>query len=164
MHVAPMTPGDREAVERIAAMSGVDLDLDAEHKRSFACVWVGRFDVGDRDPAGFALAWSVADEVHVLNVATDPEHRRRGIGRALMGAIVDRARSGKARLVLLEVRRSNRAAIRLYRSQGFSAIGVRRAYYADNREDAIEMMLALDPETGQVLPAHDEIQVPGSHD
>ncbi len=153
-----MAPGEREAVERIATLSGVELDVEAEQKRGFACVWVVRLDPDDPSPAGFALVWSVADEVHVLNVATHPDQRRRGVGRALMSAVVERARSEKARLVLLEVRRTNRAAIGLYRSQGFTAIGVRRGYYADNLEDAIEMMLAIDPETGQVLPAHDEIQ------
>ena len=132
MHVAPMAPDDREAVEHIASLSGVDVDVAAEQRRAFARIWVGRLDPDHPAPAGFVLVWAVADEVHVLNVATHPDRRRRGVGRALMSAIVERARSEKARLMLLEVRRSNSAAINLYRSQGFSAIGVRRAYYADN--------------------------------
>jgi ribosomal-protein-alanine N-acetyltransferase len=60
-------------------------------------------------------------------------------------------------VLLLEVRRSNIAAIRLYRGLGFSALGVRRGYYSDNGEDAVEMILGLDPETGRALPALDEI-------
>jgi ribosomal-protein-alanine N-acetyltransferase len=60
---------------------------------------------------------------------------------------------------LLEVRRSNRVAIRLYRGHGFRPIGVRRRYYADNAEDAIEMMLALDPDTGGIVSLVDEIQL-----
>jgi ribosomal-protein-alanine N-acetyltransferase len=76
----------------------------------------------------------------------------------LLYALIQHASAERVRLVLLEVRRSNRAAIHLYRGQGFTAMGVRRRYYADNAEDAIEMMLALDPATGQVLRGRDEIQ------
>ena len=59
------------------------------------------------------------------------------------------------------VRRSNRAAIKLYRGLGFTALGVRPQYYADNDEDAIEMILALDPESGRILPGRDEIRIDG---
>ncbi|MEB2312379.1 MAG: ribosomal protein S18-alanine N-acetyltransferase [Sorangiineae bacterium] len=159
MRVTPMAPGDRAAVERLAHLVDVDVDLDAEARRAFARLWVGRLDELEPDLAGFALSWAVADEVHVLNVATHPEHRRRGVGRAMMSAIVERACRDGARLVLLEVRRGNRAAIRLYRSAGFGVIGVRRAYYANDREDALEMMLMIDPDTREVLPPHDEIQL-----
>ncbi len=67
----------------------------------------------------------------------------------------------RIRIVILEVRRSNRAAIKLYRGLGFTAMGVRPRYYADNDEDAIEMMLALDPDTGRILPGRDEIRIDG---
>ena len=58
-------------------------------------------------------------------------------------------------------RRSNRPAIKLYRAFGFTALGVRPRYYADNDEDAIEMMLGLDPETGRAMPGKDEIRIDG---
>jgi ribosomal-protein-alanine N-acetyltransferase len=57
------------------------------------------------------------------------------------------------------VRRSNRDARRFYRRLGFSAMGVRPGYYADNGEDAIEMALELDPETGRIVPGRDEIRI-----
>jgi ribosomal-protein-alanine N-acetyltransferase len=69
------------------------------------------------------------------------------------------ASARRLRLVLLEVRRSNSAAIQLYRKLGFSVTGVRPGYYADNQEDAIEMMLTLDPLTGQVEESHDEVEL-----
>jgi ribosomal-protein-alanine N-acetyltransferase len=156
MLVGPMLPTDREAVESIARLSAVELDVHAELERRWARIWVGRIE--PRDPAaGFLLAWSVADELHVINVATHPELRRRGVANALMTMLIATAREERRRLVLLEVRRSNHAAIKLYRTHGFAAMGVRRAYYTDNSEDAVEMMLAIDPETGKVLPARDEI-------
>jgi ribosomal-protein-alanine N-acetyltransferase len=76
-----------------------------------------------------------------------------------MTAVLDHARARRSRLILLEVRRSNRAAIALYRAHGFTAIGIRRGYYSDTSEDAVEMMLALDPETGRVLPGRDELSL-----
>jgi ribosomal-protein-alanine N-acetyltransferase len=76
-----------------------------------------------------------------------------------METMLDHARDRHSRLVLLEVRRSNRAAIALYRAHGFSAIGIRRAYYRDTDEDAVEMMLALDPRSGRVLPGRDELSL-----
>ena len=76
-----------------------------------------------------------------------------------MNRLMDYATEVGARLILLEVRRSNLPAISLYRALGFYAMGVRRAYYADNQEDAVEMMLHLDPQSGEVLPGQDEIKL-----
>jgi ribosomal-protein-alanine N-acetyltransferase len=60
--------------------------------------------------------------------------------------VIAEARAGSARLLLLEVRASNAPALALYRSAGFFEHGVRRAYYSDNGEDAVEMRLTLTPE------------------
>jgi ribosomal-protein-alanine N-acetyltransferase len=148
--------GDRARVTEIAHLGGQDVDVDAEAARGFSRIWVARSRLGG-DALGFLLAWSVADELHVINIATHPDFRRQGVGTALMHYALEQALRDQARLVLLEVRRSNRAAIELYRAHGFSAMGVRRAYYSDNDEDAIEMMLAIDPGTGKILPGQDEI-------
>jgi [ribosomal protein S18]-alanine N-acetyltransferase len=92
---------------------------------------------------GFIVFWLVHDEVHILNVATDPEERRRGVARTLLEECVARGRKGGSRLVTLEVRRSNVAAIELYEAFGFRSVGVRPKYYADENEDAIVMLLDL---------------------
>ena len=146
-------------IDAIAAASSMDHGFSAreELSRPWARVWVARVPSGEM--AAVLVAWHVADEVHVLDVATSPEFRRRGIGTALMGVALDYAVAEHVRIVLLEVRRSNRQAIRIYRRLGFTAMGVRPGYYADNNEDAIEMILALDPVTGATLPGKDEIRV-----
>lgn len=160
MLVTPLVADDRDRVLAIADATETALDVDAELARPFALLWVAR--ARPFDPASaFLLAWAVADELHLIHIATDPSARRRGAARALMAALVDRATAHKSRLVLLEVRRSNRAAIRLYRSLGFSAMGVRRTYYTDG-EDALEMMLTLDPTTGAVCPGRDEVELLGA--
>ena len=94
---------------------------------------------------GYVIFWLVHDEVHVLNVATAPEARRRGVGRALMDEAVAVGRRKGARLSTLEVRRSNLPAIALYRSLGYREVGVRPRYYAEENEDAIVMTLEFDP-------------------
>jgi ribosomal-protein-alanine N-acetyltransferase len=92
---------------------------------------------------GFVVFWLVHDEVHVLNVATAVEARRRGVARALLERAADEGRRRGARLATLEVRRSNLPAIALYRALGYQEVGVRPNYYTDEGEDAIVMDLQL---------------------
>ena len=93
--------------------------------------------------AGFLIYWLVHDEVHILNVATDPQHRRRGIAKFLMSETERRALQAGATLMTLEVRRSNVAALELYRAFDYRAVGVRPNYYVDEGEDAIVMVKEL---------------------
>ncbi len=93
--------------------------------------------------AGFVVYWLVHDEVHILNIATAVEERRRGVGRALMIEAAQRGRKAGAVLATLEVRRSNAPAIALYRSLGYRQVGIRPNYYVDEGEDAIVMVRDL---------------------
>lgn len=147
------------AIDALARASFGDpsFSLRAELERPWTRAWVARG--GGAPSAGFAVAWHVADELHVLNVAVAPELRRHGVGTALMEAALAYAAEKRVRIVLLEVRRSNRPALRLYRGLGFTVLGVRPKYYGDNDEDAVEMILSLDPTTGSVVPGRDEIHV-----
>ena len=153
---------EMDALEAIAracfAESG--FSVAEELGRPWTRAWAVRAAEGS-SPAAFLVAWHVADELHVLNIATAPPLRRRGFARALMDEALVYAAKERIRIVLLEVRRSNRAAIKLYRGLGFTALGVRPRYYADNDEDAVEMILSLDPESGRVLPGRDEIRIDG---
>jgi ribosomal-protein-alanine N-acetyltransferase len=126
-----------------------------ELSRPWSHAWVIRD--GTRAIA-FLLVWVVADEMHVLNLATDPTQQRRGIGTSLVAAALAFARGSEIRHVLLEVRRSNEGAIRLYRAAGFFVSGVRSRYYP-NDEDAVEMALLLDPRTGEVVSRADEARI-----
>lgn len=88
--------------------------------------------------AGFAVARDVAaGESELLNLAVDPEFRRRGAGRKLVTEVLGR-HPGE---VWLEVRESNRIALKFYESIGFMAIGRRPRYYLDPLEDAIVMKI-----------------------
>jgi [ribosomal protein S18]-alanine N-acetyltransferase len=92
---------------------------------------------------GFLIFWLVHDELHILNVAVDPVHRRRGVARAILEATLARGREHKCTLATLEVRRSNVGALELYKAYGFRAVGIRPNYYVDEGEDAIVMVLDL---------------------
>lgn len=92
---------------------------------------------------GYVIVWVVHDELHVLNVATATEARRRGVGRALMVAAHALGRERACRLSTLEVRRSNAPAIALYRALGYRQVGLRPRYYAEENEDALLMNLEL---------------------
>jgi ribosomal-protein-alanine N-acetyltransferase len=113
-----------------------------EMTRDWARLEVVR-DTADLKVVGFANYWLVADELHVLNIATHPEHRRMGHATRMLGHMVGVARALPCRCVSLEVRRSNAAAQRLYRRFAFRAVGVRPNYYAEDPEDAIVMLLDL---------------------
>jgi len=158
MIVERLGTNEADTVHKIATASGLSVDVDVELERPWARLWVARHE-RETPPVAFLLAWVVADELHLHHIATDPAQRRRGAARALVSELLAHGASIRSRLVLLEVRRSNRAAIRLYRAFGFTAMGVRRDYYADG-EDAIEMRLMLDPTTGKVIPGRDEVALP----
>jgi len=87
--------------------------------------------------AGYCSYRLIVDELQVNNVAVRPEHRGKGYGRALVQSALDHGRAAGARTALLEVRRSNLAAQRLYRRLGFVQIGDRPRYYRHPEEDAL---------------------------
>jgi ribosomal-protein-alanine N-acetyltransferase len=91
---------------------------------------------------GYLVFWVVLDEMHILNLAVHPGHRRRSIARRLMAEGLAQARTLGAELAWLEVRPSNLAALALYESFGFKEVGRRPRYYADTQEDAL--LLTLD--------------------
>lgn len=87
-------------------------------------------------------------EGDIQTIAVAPRARRRGLGRALMRALIGEARNRGAREVFLEVRADNPAAQTLYRELGFEEIGVRPKYYQPDGVDAIVMRLTIPtPET-----------------
>jgi ribosomal-protein-alanine N-acetyltransferase len=75
---------------------------------------------------------------HIMNVAVDPDLRRRGIASTLIERLFERVGDEDARYTL-EVRRSNAGAMELYEGFGFRVAGLRRRYYQDNGEDAFVM-------------------------
>jgi ribosomal-protein-alanine N-acetyltransferase len=103
-------------------------------------ITLGAFEteMGDR-LVGYLVVSRYVDAWHIMNVAVDPEYRRRGIATRLLDALFATTAGDGRRGYTLEVRVSNTTAIALYERLGFQATGVRRGYYTDNREDALVM-------------------------
>jgi ribosomal-protein-alanine N-acetyltransferase len=97
----------------------------------------------ERHFIGYAGYWIVAGEAHISTLAVDRPWRGRGLGALLLLQIIYDALHQEARVVSLEVRESNEAAQRLYKSYGFQIVGRRKGYYRKIGEDAILMDLDL---------------------
>ncbi|HEV2181563.1 MAG TPA: ribosomal protein S18-alanine N-acetyltransferase [Gemmatimonadaceae bacterium] len=92
---------------------------------------------------GYVVAWYVADEGEIANLAVASTSRRRGIGGMLLDTALDTARTRKVASVYLEVRDSNDTARSLYASRGFEEVTRRRRYYRAPTEDALVLKLDL---------------------
>ena len=88
---------------------------------------------------GYAGMWVILDEAHITTIAVEAPSRGQRIGEGLLVGLIEAAMERGARWMTLEVRKSNLAAQTLYRKYGFREIGTRKAYYSDNREDAVVM-------------------------
>jgi|SRR5690606_20025714 len=86
-------------------------------------------EAADRSVAGYAVLWVSGSVADLPRLAVDQRHRRRGLGRGLLEALIARARRQGCTEMLLEVRAGNRAAVDLYRTAGFEVIATRRGYY-----------------------------------
>jgi ribosomal-protein-alanine N-acetyltransferase len=93
--------------------------------------------------AGYVVGWYVLDEAEIANLAVAPSDRGKGVGRALLDAVLNDAESRGVADVYLEVRRSNTAALKLYRSRGFEQVGMRKGYYRTPVEDALILRYTL---------------------
>ena len=154
-------PGDHPAPAlAVVPATAADLDaIEAISQASFPTPWPrhlyveelarphSRLEVArapDGALAGYLVWWDVADEVHLLEIATAPAWRRRGVGNVMMRALCERADRRGATLVTLEVRAGNADARRLYARWGFAVVATRSGYYSDG-EDAVVMLRSRRP-------------------
>jgi ribosomal-protein-alanine N-acetyltransferase len=92
---------------------------------------------------GYIMLYWVADEAHILNLAIHPARRREGLGSRLISHAIDHSTKSGVSDFFLEVRESNHSAQGLYGKLGFKAIGRRKRYYTETKEDALVMQLSL---------------------
>ncbi len=91
----------------------------------------------DGQVAGYIGSQTVIDETDMMNVAVHPDHRRKGIAEALVGALVSDLKEKGSHCLTLEVRASNDAAKALYEKLGFAHVGTRRNYYRHPKENGL---------------------------
>lgn len=114
--------------------------MESEFHHEYAQIW-GWLEDGSVE--GYLIGWVVFEEFHIANLAVSPDFRRRGVARALVEHALDWAKAEGAEQALLEVRASNEAAQRLYRSLGFDLISIRKDYYIHPTEDAWVFLMNL---------------------
>ncbi|MFH2133901.1 MAG: ribosomal protein S18-alanine N-acetyltransferase [Pseudomonadota bacterium] len=99
------------------------------------------YETAERELVGYAVIMLAVDEAELLDIAIASAQQRKGLGKKLLNEMLALGRKNEMRRMVLEVRASNASAVALYRSAGFSDIGLRRDYYPAHagREDAILM-------------------------
>jgi ribosomal-protein-alanine N-acetyltransferase len=111
-------------------------ELESSHSRCLCA----RINIeGKRVAIAYIIFWLVAGEAHLHNLAVDKEYREQGIASQLMEAMRKIARQNEIVTQTLEVRESNKEAIKLYQKYGFVVKGTRPLYYSDTHEDALIM-------------------------
>jgi ribosomal-protein-alanine N-acetyltransferase len=92
---------------------------------------------------GYTCLWHLDDQMEVANFAVSPGYRRRGIGEEIMKRVLSEAKERGCKSIILSVRESNFAALKLYTKFGFVEMGRRKKYYRLPAEDALNMLKTL---------------------
>ena len=138
IQIAAMTQAHVKQIAQIEKLCFCDpwsensIASELENTLSF---WLVAVD-GDR-VAGYVGSQTVLGETDMMNIAVHPDHRRQGIARMLIGALISGLKERGSSSLMLEVRVSNEPAKALYAELGFQQIGVRPRYYSKPREDAL---------------------------
>lgn len=96
--------------------------------------------------AGFAICQTVSDEATLFNIAIHPDFQGQKLGYTLLNALIEQLRKKGILTLWLEVRESNRRAIKLYEKLNFNEVDVRKNYYPTpdaKRENAVIMAAYL---------------------
>jgi ribosomal-protein-alanine N-acetyltransferase len=133
----PADLGAVEAIEQRAYPTPWSRSMFASELAKPTSICLGAFD--GEELVGYVINSRYVDAWHVMNVAVDPDHQRRGVASRLLERLFDLTHDDERRGYTLEVRVSNEGAIELYERLGFEPRGIRRGYYTDNREDALIM-------------------------
>ncbi|MBI9048057.1 MAG: ribosomal protein S18-alanine N-acetyltransferase [Anaerolineaceae bacterium] len=152
IHIRPMTINDISEVTHLDqesfSLPWPQRAFENELLNPMARNWVVELsDEHQKAVVGSMILWIIIDEAHIATIALDKRYRRKGIAKVLLAHALLTAYDEGAICSLLEVRRSNKAALALYQSTGFYEVGVRKKYYSDNHEDALLMNLdKINPE------------------
>ena len=156
----PMTAGDLDSVLAIESVSHLHPWTKGNFSDSLAAghwAYCVRPQLADSvkgsylDPEilwAYCILFPALDELHLLNITVSPQLRRLGIGIKMMHAIEGVAAQQNMPRIILEVRPSNEAALKLYQALGYEQIGMRKNYYPVDaasglREDAFVLAKSI---------------------
>ena len=144
MRVRLVEEADADAITALEEECFTDAWSPALMSQMFASEWDRIYVLEDEGKViGYADVRNMYGDCDLMSICVTREARGRGGAGLLMEHILEQARADDARQMLLEVRRSNEAAIGLYRKFGFEELGVRRNYYSNPVEDAAVMLLEV---------------------
>lgn len=146
--VRPAEPGDLSRICAIEEQSFSDpwskkafLMEMVFHGYNYAVVAID--EIAD-EVVGYCFFWVIlADEIHIANIAVDPNRRKQGIGQHLIHFVCNVGKERQIPNITLEVRDSNQAAKAFYERLGFEQVGRRKNYYKKPVEDALILRLGL---------------------
>ena len=142
MRVRPRTDDDLEAITKLEEECFTDSWSPALMSQMFASEFDKIYVLEDEGRIiGYADVRNMYGDCDLMNICVTEAARGRGGASLLMERIMAQARFEDANQILLEVRKSNAAAIALYKKFGFTELGVRRDYYTNPVEDAIIMII-----------------------
>jgi ribosomal-protein-alanine N-acetyltransferase len=145
LEIRPLGYGDLPqviSIERRAFSTPWSLAMFVLELSKASSLCLAAVDGASRRLVGYLVLARYDTVWHLMNVAVDPVHQHRGIGRALLTDMIERA--GPEEQYTLEVRTSNAPAIHLYETFGFRSAGMRPRYYRDTGEDAVIMWRTAD--------------------
>ena len=114
--------------------------FEEEINKSISNLWAM---ISEQRVLAYICFWMFDREIHILNFAVHAQKRNMGLGKALLRNVIEAGAGDGIENLWLEVRPSNIPALSIYKKFGFIEAGHRKAYYSDNREDAVIMVLNL---------------------
>ncbi len=143
----PATSDDLEAIlaieARVHAAPWTKANFEGEFQKPYSTTWVLTDDETDTHLFGYVTFWSMGDSVEILNIAIDLPYRGIGLAKFILQSVTREAVRNSAKRLILDVRKSNSAAISLYHRAGFLITQYRKAFYS-NGEDAYHMTAELE--------------------
>ena len=133
-HISHLAEIEKQCFSTPWSANALAEELDNPHARFFVCI-------KDGVVCGYIGAHNIVGEVYITNVAVSPSHRGQGIGAMLVGFLKEYSKTENVDFITLEVRKSNFVAIKLYDKMGFKAVGERKNFYENPKEDAILMTI-----------------------
>ena len=151
-HGFSFRPATEDDVAHILSIEGAvhsapwtEENIRAEMSKPYSYFLLLTDDETDSTIAGYIVYWLMFDECQILNVAVDFPYRGLGFAKQMVRHAATEGHRKGLKKVLLDVRKSNAAAIQLYQKVGFAVTHVRKNFYS-NGEDAYQMGLFMDVE------------------
>ena len=135
-HVPELVELEKACFARPWTAREFELCLGQDHFHALGIVQRGTI-------AAYLTFFTLVDEIEIVNLAVREDRRQRGLGHQLLASVMRLVRVRGFHRIVLEVRRSNTIAKRLYGKNGFMVVGERKGYYPPDGEDALVMACSL---------------------